>query len=65
MLYEELRRRADQQLREWDGKVSLQPNTLVHETWLRLIEQDKTELKDRGHFLAVAAMVMRRIVIDH
>jgi RNA polymerase sigma-70 factor, ECF subfamily len=44
---------------------TLQPTALVHETYLRLIKMEARDLKDRAHFFATAAVVMRRILIDH
>jgi len=44
---------------------TLQPTALVHETYLKLVEQREPNFKNRAHFFAVAARMMRRILIDH
>lgn len=65
LLYDELRRLARGQLRhEWGGHT-LSPTALSHEAWFRLAEQGRTQWRNRGHFLAVAAMMMRRILVNH
>ena len=64
-VYQELRRMADHYLRGEDSGHSLQPTTLVHEAYLRLIDQTKVEWQNRAHFFGVAAQMMRRILIDH
>jgi RNA polymerase sigma factor (TIGR02999 family) len=65
MLYEPLREMADRHLiRERNGHT-LQPTALVHEVYLRLADQRHVEWRDRLHFFAVAAQVMRRILVDH
>lgn len=65
VVYQELRRMADQYLRREDVGHSLQPTALVHEAYLRLIDQTKVEWKNRAQFFGVAAQMMRRILIDH
>lgn len=65
VVYQELRRMADQYLRREDLSHSLQPTALVHEAYLRLIDQTKVEWQNRAHFFGVAAQMMRRILIDH
>ncbi|HEU5237763.1 MAG TPA: sigma-70 family RNA polymerase sigma factor [Pyrinomonadaceae bacterium] len=64
-VYEELRRMADYYLRGEQSGHSLQPTALVHEAYLRLIDQTKVEWHNRAHFYGVAAQMMRRILIDH
>ena len=64
-VYQELRRMADSYLRREDAGHSLQPTALVHEAYLRLIDQTKVEWQNRAHFFGVAAQMMRRILIDH
>jgi RNA polymerase sigma factor (TIGR02999 family) len=56
---------ADHYLRGEDSGHSLQPTALVHEAYLRLIDQTKVEWHNRAHFFGVAAQMMRRILIDH
>jgi RNA polymerase sigma factor (TIGR02999 family) len=64
-VYQELRRMANHYLRGEDSGHSLQPTALVHEAYLRLIDQTKVEWHNRAHFFGVAAQMMRRILIDH
>jgi RNA polymerase sigma factor (TIGR02999 family) len=65
LVYAELRRIAARQLRcERDGHT-LQPTALVHEAYLRLVEQRSVDWESRAHFFGVAAQVMRRILVDH
>jgi RNA polymerase sigma factor (TIGR02999 family) len=63
LVYEELRRVAARQLRR-RGAVTLQPTALVHELYLRLVDQRQGNWRDRAHFFGVAAQVMRRILVD-
>ena len=65
VVYRELRRMADYYLRGENPGHSLQPTALVHEAYLRLIDQTKVEWQNRAHFFGVAAQMMRRILIDH
>jgi len=65
LVYEELRRIAARQLRHERDGHTLQPTALVHEAYLRLVEQRSVRWQDRAHFLGVAAKVMRRILVDH
>ena len=64
-VYQELRRMADYYLRSEDSGHTLQPTALVHEAYLRLIDQTKVEWVNRSHFFGVAAQMMRRILVDH
>ena len=64
-VYEELKRLAGSFLRRERENHSLQATALVHEAYLKLIDQDSVDWKNRSHFLAIAAVVMRRILIDH
>lgn len=63
--YEELRAVAGAFFRRERGNHTLQPTALVHEAWLRLSEQHGAEWTGKAHFLAVAADVMRRLLVDH
>ncbi len=65
LVYSELRRKAAAFLAQETPGHTLQPTALVHEAWFRLIEQDRVEWKNEGHFMAVAAGAMRRILVDH
>ena len=65
LVYEPLRAIAGRHLnRERDGHT-LQPTALVHELYLKLVDQRRVAWNDRAHFFAVAAQVMRRILVDH
>lgn len=65
IVYAELRRMADGRLRNEREAHTLQPTALVHEAYLRLVDQDRTRWNDRAHFFAVAAEIMRRVLVDH
>jgi len=65
LVYEELRRIAEGQLRRERPGHTLQPSALVHEVYVRMVGQEQPGYKDRAHFLAIAAHAMRRILIDH
>jgi RNA polymerase sigma factor (TIGR02999 family) len=64
-IYDELRRRAARYLRRERINHTLQTTALVHEAYLKLVDQKAVQWKDRGHFFAVAAQAMRRILVDH
>jgi len=64
-VYRELRRMADRYLRMEHPEHSLQPTALVHEAYLRLIDQTQVNWQNRAHFFGVAAQMMRRILVDH
>jgi RNA polymerase sigma-70 factor, ECF subfamily len=64
-IYDELRRRAARYLRRERVNHTLQTTALVHEVYLKLVDQKSVQWKDRGHFFAVAAQAMRRILVDH
>jgi RNA polymerase sigma-70 factor, ECF subfamily len=64
-IYDDLKRLAASQLRGERENHTLHPTALVHEAWLRLINQRMTGWQDRLHFFAIAARVIRRILIDH
>jgi RNA polymerase sigma factor (TIGR02999 family) len=65
LVYAELRRVAARQLRAERGGLTLPPTALVHELYLRLVDQRHGDWRDRAHFFGVAAQVMRRILVDH
>ncbi|HSK18266.1 MAG TPA: sigma-70 family RNA polymerase sigma factor [Longimicrobiales bacterium] len=64
LVYGELRGLARRQLRRECEGFTLNSVALVHEAYLRLVDQTRVQWRDRAHFLAVAAMAMRRILID-
>ncbi|HEV2047178.1 MAG TPA: ECF-type sigma factor [Chthoniobacterales bacterium] len=63
--YEELRRLAAGYLRGERSDHTLQPTALVHEVYLRLLDQSSIHWRNRAHFLGIAARMMRRILINH
>lgn len=65
LLYSELRRLAGHYLRRERPNHTLQATALVHEAYLRLVDQKQVQWKNRGHFFAVAAQQMRRILVDY
>jgi RNA polymerase sigma factor (TIGR02999 family) len=65
LVYAELRRLARRSIAGEQQDHTLQTTALVHEAYLRLVRQDRTQWKDRAHFLGVAAQMMRRILIDY
>ena len=65
LVYEELRRLAHRQLRRESEGHTLSTTALVHEAYLKLVDQTRGEWRDRAHFLAIAATAMRRILVDH
>lgn len=64
LVYEELRRLAASKMANEAPGHTLQPTALVHEVWLRLSQQPRSSWKNREQFYAVAAEVMRRILVD-
>ena len=65
LVYEELRRLAANRLRDERADHTLQPTALVHEAYLKLIDQTRVSWQNRAHFFGIASQLMRRIVIDH
>jgi RNA polymerase sigma-70 factor (ECF subfamily) len=65
LVYSELRRRAESQMRRERSEHTLQPTALVHEAYLKLVDQQGVAWKDRAHFFAVASRAMRQILVDH
>jgi RNA polymerase sigma factor (TIGR02999 family) len=65
LIYPELRRIAGRQLRRERSGHTLQPTALVHEVFLHLVDQRHATWDNRAHFFAVAAQLMRRILVDH
>lgn len=64
LVYEELRRLAQRELRRERPGHSLQATALVNEAYLRLIDLNRIEWQNRAHFFAMAARMMRRILVD-
>jgi RNA polymerase sigma factor (TIGR02999 family) len=64
LVYEELRRLAASYMRRERPDHTLQSTALVHEAYVRLVDQ-RVEWKSRSHFFGIAAQMMRRILVDH
>jgi RNA polymerase sigma-70 factor (ECF subfamily) len=64
-IYDELRRLAGSYLRRERSDHTLQPTALVHEAYMKLIDQNRVKWQNRAHFFGIAAQVMRRILMDH
>jgi RNA polymerase sigma factor (TIGR02999 family) len=65
IVYDELHRLAEQHLVRERAGHTLQPTAVVHEAYLKLVDQKRVTWKNRGHFFAVAAQAMRRLLVDH
>ena len=65
LVYEELRRQAARYLRQERPEHTLQATALIHEAYLRLVDQRSVEWQNRAHFFAIAARLMRQILVDH
>jgi RNA polymerase sigma factor (TIGR02999 family) len=64
LVYEQLRRMASSYVRRERPDQALQPTALVHEAYLRLIDQSRVQWRNRAHFYGVAAQIMRRVLVD-
>ena len=64
-VYSELGGIASRYLRKERRGHTLQTSALVHEAYLRLVDQERAHWRDRAHFFAVASQVMRRLLVDH
>ena len=65
LVYDELRRLAHSYLRRERSDHTLQATALVHEAYLRLVDQSEVQWNNNGHFFAITAQAMRRILVDH
>lgn len=65
LVYDELRRIAAAQLRKERPGHTLTPTALVHEAYMKLVDQTRVDWKNRAHFFAISARAMRRILIDY
>ena len=65
LVYKELRRLAGYYMRDERASHTLQATALVHEAFLRLVDQSRADWKNRAQFMGVAAQVMRRLLVDH
>lgn len=64
LVYDELRRLAHRELRGERAEATLVTTALVHEAYLRLVDQKRMRVETRAHFLNIAAQMMRRVVVD-
>jgi RNA polymerase sigma factor (TIGR02999 family) len=65
LLYDDLRRVARRHLRRERPEHTLQPTALVHEVFLRLVDVNRMTVKNRTHFFALSARLMRQVLVDH
>ena len=65
LVYDELRALAARQRRRWDGDDTLNATALVHEAYLRLVDQSSPQWSSRAHFLALASKAMRQVLLDY
>ncbi|HVV82174.1 MAG TPA: ECF-type sigma factor [Kofleriaceae bacterium] len=65
LVYAELRRRAASLMRQEGSGHTLQATQLVHDAYVKLVQQDRARWSDRNHFFAVASQTMRRLLVDH
>ena len=65
LVYDELRRLASGYMRRERSEHTLQATALVHEAYLRLVDQTQIDWKGRAHFFSIAARLMRQILVDH
>lgn len=64
LVYGELRRLAHRQLQNEHANATIATTALVHEAYLRLVDQNRARVDSRGHFLNIAAQMMRRVLVD-
>ena len=65
LVYDELRKLAGQKMAQEKPGQTLQPTALVHEAYIRLVNQKRVAWQNRAHFFGIAARMMRRILVDH
>ncbi len=65
LVYDELHRQAARYLRRERADHTIQPTALIHEAYLKLIDQRDVQWQSRTHFFAIAAQLMRRILVDY
>lgn len=65
LVYQELKRLAYAKLREEHRDITLTETALVHEVYLKMIDQTRIQVSDKNHFMAIAARCMRQILVDH
>ena len=65
LVYDELKRQARRYLSRERGDHTLQPTALVHEAYLKMVDQTILSAENRTHFFGIASRVMRQILVDH
>jgi RNA polymerase sigma factor (TIGR02999 family) len=65
LVYDELRRLAESIFRRERSGHTMQPTAVVHEAYLRLVNQDQISFTTRAHFFGIAARAMRQVLVDH
>lgn len=65
LIYDELKKIANNYLRNERGNHTLQPTALVHEAYMKLVDHTRMNWQNRAHFVGMAATMMRQILIDH
>jgi RNA polymerase sigma factor (TIGR02999 family) len=65
LMYDDFHRMANKYLMHEHGRDRLTATSLVHEAYMRMIDQDRVDWRGRTHFFAVGARVMRRVLVDH
>lgn len=65
LVYDELRRQAARYLKREQAGHTLQTTALIHEAYVRLVDQRNVQWQNRAHFFGIAAQLMRRILVDH
>lgn len=65
LVYDELRRLAAHRLAAEPAGLTLEATAIVHEAYLRLVDQRRATIRDRDHFFALAAQAIRRVLVDH
>ena len=65
LIYDELHQQAQIYMRAERSDHTIQATALVHEAYLKLVDQDRVAWQGRGHFMAVASLAMRRLLVDH
>ena len=64
-IYDELHRQAARAMRRENDDHTLQATALVHEAYMRMVDQRRVDWKNRAHFFGIAAQTMRRVLVDH
>lgn len=65
LIYKELKRLAYSQLQSEHSEITISGTELVHEVYIKMIDQEAIEAKNKSHFMAISARCMRQILVDH